>query len=51
MENMLINVLVPIWLDHVRSIRCPNCGSDTKQIGFVIEDEPKRPLCPGRSRT
>ena len=35
--EMIQNVPISVWVAHVRSIRCPNCGAATRYICFVAD--------------
>lgn len=36
-ENWLTNVLISVWIAHVQSLRCPECGS--RELDWVINEE------------
>ena len=37
-EQMLQNVIIKVWLCHVKTVRCPECRANWKDLSFVLRE-------------
>jgi len=37
MADMLQNVAIKVWIAHIKSLRCPQCGDGWRAISFVLQ--------------
>lgn len=50
-QDTLCHVPIPVWLCHIKTIHCPRCGADWKQISFVTNEDRLRETIRAKQNT